>query len=165
MKRRNLARLRATALSMVVLLVAQFVAGIVANLYVKIPATIPGTKAGKPDLGWALAHGPADLRIHVVLAFLLVAAALVMAGLGIATRRAAWITTTVTGLVMILVATSGGLGFLSDGSNASSLQMALGFMGAFLSYATGFYLTKTSAGPGARLQPASQVTSARSPRP
>lgn len=165
MKGTNLARLRVTALSMVVLLVAQFVAGVVANLYVRIPATIPGTKAGKPDLGWALAHGPADLRIHVVLAFLLVAAALVMAGLGIATRRAAWIITTLTGAVMILVATSGGLGFLSGGSNASSLQMALGFMGAFLSYAIGFYMTKTSAGPGARLQVASQVTSARSPRP
>jgi hypothetical protein len=80
-------------LSMVVLLVAQFAVGIVANLYVKIPAAIPGTKAGKPDLGWALAHGAADLRIHVVLAFLLIAVALVMAGPGIATRRAAWVIT------------------------------------------------------------------------
>ena len=150
---------------MVVLLVAQFAVGIVANLYVKIPATIPGTNAGKPDITWALAHGPADLRIHVVLAFLLVAAALVMAGLGVAARRPAWIITTLTGAVMILVATSGGLGFLSGGSNASSLQMALGFMGAFLSYATGFYMTKTSNGSGARLGSTSQVTSARSPRP
>ena len=151
---------------MVVLLVAQFVVGIVANLYVKIPATIPGTKAGRPDIGWALAHGPADLRIHVGLAFLLVAAALVMAGLGVATRRAAWIITTLTGAVMILLATSGGVGFLTGGgSNASSLQMALGFMGAFLSYAIGFYITKTSDGSGAHLQDVSQVTSAQAPRP
>jgi len=157
----NLGRLRVTALAMVVLLVAQFVAGIAANLYVKIPPRIPGTRAGKPGIGWALAHGPADLRIHVSLALLLVAAALVMAGLGIATRRAAWIITTLTGAVMILVATSGGLGFLSSRDNASSLQMALGFMGAFLSYATGFYITKTSYGPGARLQ----ATTAQAPRP
>jgi hypothetical protein len=161
----DLRRLRVTSLSMVVLLVAQFVAGIVANLYVKIPATIPGTKAGKPDIGWALAHGPADLRIHVGLAILLVAAALVMAGLGIATRRAAWVITTLTGLLMILVATSGGLGFLSGGSNASSLQMALGFMGAFLSYATGFYITRTSDWSGAdRLQTANRVSSVPAPR-
>jgi hypothetical protein len=53
---------------------------------------------------------------------------------------------------MILVATSGGLGFLSGGSNARSLQMASGFMGAFLSYATGFYVTKTSDGSGTCLQ-------------
>lgn len=139
----NPGRLRVTALSMVVALVAQFVVGIVANLYVKIPATIPGKNARKPDVSWALGHGPADLRIHVVLAFLLVAAALVMAGLGVATRRAVWIITTITGAVMILVATGAGLGFLSDGSNASSLRMALGFIGAFLSYAVGFYLTKT----------------------
>jgi hypothetical protein len=161
----SLARLRVTALSMMLLLVAQFVVGIVANLYVTIPATIPGTKAGKPDIGWALAHSPVDLRIHVVLAFLLVAAALVMAGLGVATRRAAWIITTLTGAVMILVATSGGLGFLSGASSASSLQMALGFMGAFLAYAAGFYVTKTSDRPAARLRSASQVSSARAPRP
>jgi hypothetical protein len=163
----NLRRLRVTALSMVALLVAQFVAGIVANLYVKIPATIPGTKARKPDIGWALAHGPADLRIHVSLALLLVAAALVMAGLGIATRRAAWSIPTVTGLLMILWAFAGGLGFLGDSTdNGSSLQMALGFMGAFLSYGTGFYIARTSNASGAdRLQAASQVTSARAPRP
>ena len=166
MKGKNQRRLRVTALSMVVLLVAQFVVGIVANLYVKIPATIPGTKAGKPDVGWALAHGPVDLRIHVVLAYLLVAAALVMAGLGIATRRKAWIIPTLTGAVMILVAFSGGFGFLAQGDNASSLQMALGFMGAFLSYATGFYITRTPDGSGTdRLQAASQVTSTRVPRP
>jgi hypothetical protein len=157
----NLRRLRLTALSMVVLLVAQFVAGIVANLYVKIPATIPGTKGAKPDIPWALAHGPADLRIHVSLALLLVAAALVMAGLGIATRRAAWIVPTAVGLLMILWAFAGGLGFLGDSTdNGSSLQMALGFMGAFLSYAAGFYITRTSHASGKdRLRAANRVAS------
>lgn len=161
MKRTDLRRLRVTSLSMVVLLVAQFVAGIVANLYVKIPATIPGTKAGKPDIGWALAHGPADLRIHVSLALLLVAAALIMAGVGIATRRAAWIIPTVVGLLMILWAFAGGLGFLGDSTDSgSSLQMALGFIGAFLSYGTGFYITRTSDESGAsRLKTADRVVS------
>jgi hypothetical protein len=160
-KATNLRRLRVTALSMVVLLVAQFVAGIVANLYVKVPATIPGTKAGKPDIPWALAHGPVDLRIHVSLALLLVAAGLVMAGLGIATRRAAWIILTVIGVLMILWAFAGGLGFLGDSTdNGSSLQMALGFMGAFLSYATAFYITRTSDTSRVdRLQAANRVVS------
>jgi hypothetical protein len=39
----------------------------------------------------------------------------------------------------------GGIGFLvAGGHNFDSLLMALGFMGAFLAYAAGFYLTRDS---------------------
>jgi hypothetical protein len=144
----KLAGLRLTALSMLLLLVAQFVAGIVANLYVTIPATIPGTGPGQSgqvlrDIGWALAHGALDLRIHVGVALLLVAASLVMAGFGIATRRAAWVVSTLVGAVMIVTAAEGGIGFLAAGGhNFDSLLMALGFMGAFIAYGAGFYLTQ-----------------------
>lgn len=171
MKGTNLGRLRVTALAMVLLLVAQFAAGMVANLYVKIPATIPGAKPGQSGqvpraIGWALAHGPADLRIHVSLAILLLIAALVMAGLGIATRRAAWIITTLTGAGMILLAVSGGVGFLAAGGhNVDSLEMALGFMGAFLAYGTGFNLAKGSTAAGPDRHAANQMRSAPARRP
>jgi hypothetical protein len=138
--------LRLTALSMVALLVVQFVAGMTATLYVKIPATIPGDRPGhrgsvRHDISWALTQGPIDLRIHVANALLLVLASLVMAGFGIAARRLVWVISTIVGVTALLTAFEGGIGFLTGGGQASdSLMMALGFMAAFLSYGTGFYL-------------------------
>jgi hypothetical protein len=162
MPSRTLRGLQLTALTMVTLLVGQFVAGMVANLYVQVPATIPGDKPGHHgavlhDIGWALTQGPLDLQIHVANALLLVLSSLIMAGFGIAAKRAVWVTTTLIGAAAMAAAFEGGIGFLAGGGHAGdSLLMALGFMSAFLSYGTGFYLSRaprSASGPRARKLP------------
>jgi hypothetical protein len=104
-------------------------------------------------LAWVVATSRASVLSGYVEAALavgicLVVVWLVMAGFGIASRRAVWVTTTITGAVMMPAAAEGGVGFLvADRHNSDSLLMALGFIGAMLAYGSAFALTGNPTGP------------------
>ncbi len=141
MPNRMLERFRAGATGILVLLLAQFALGMIANLYVEFPSPLAGGDA----FAWAFGHSLV-VTVHVLLAALLLAASLVTA------EFAAWsgvptvARSGVAGLLLVLVAAVCGIWFLTDGQgNASSLLMALAFMGAFVAYAAGLHAARSAA--------------------
>lgn len=139
--------------AILLLLLAQFLVGMVVNLYVQIPSAHPGTRGATPfsedvpqieqGLGWALAHGDLNLRIHVVLGLLLGLTALLIIGLAIATRRRARVLISVAGALTIAGASINGVAFLNAGGQAlNSLAMSVNFLLALVIYAVTLYRTR-----------------------
>lgn len=134
--------LRAATLAVTLLLLGQFAVGMVTNLFVTVPAHHPGAHAANYFSGvgtvvsWAISQATPALAAHAALGVTLVAAALVVLGLSIPTRRAATVASAVVGLLAIIGAGFNGASFLNYGHNVSSLIMALLFAVAVLAYAT-----------------------------
>jgi heme A synthase len=120
----RLVRLRMASLGAVVMLIIQFVLGMVYNLYGTAPTA-------KKSIG--LFSGPV-IALHVILGILLGIAAIVLLVRAIQARHQLSIWMTAIGLLAIAEAGSAGLGFAGDGSNGSSLGMALGFAVALACY-------------------------------
>src|SRR5258708_19422841 len=105
-----LSRLQIISTIMLLLLSVQFLVGMVVNLYVKVPSVHPGAEASDyfvgvvQGLAWVLIHGTLALVVHVVLGLLLFLIALILIGLAIASRRRAWIITSLIGLLGIMAA-------------------------------------------------------------
>lgn len=128
-----------------VLLVIQFVSGMVLNLYIALPPTHPGTgDSYAPSIPWALAGGGGMvLAIHVATWLGLTIGGVVLLVLGVLRRSRGYLIGTSIGLVFLLGAASGGLTFLNrGGDNSESLLMALGFLGALVTYALTGYVTR-----------------------
>jgi hypothetical protein len=115
--------LRGNCMGAAVLLVIQFALGIVVNLYVNVPTN----KAFFPAV-----FSSAALAAHFIVALLLLAAAISALVRAIRLRKA--IVFTSIGLLAILFAASAGSAFVGDGTNASSLSMALATAVAMFSY-------------------------------
>ena|ERR1700730_148369 len=129
------------------LLVVQYLLGMVANLFIKVPGVHPGAQAPEyfsgvvQGVAWALVHSQLGLLLHVVVGLLLGIASFIMLGLAIASRRRAWIATSILGWIGIMGAGFNGASFLNYGHDFSSLLMSIGFILALVSYAIGFYIT------------------------
>ena len=132
---RRLSGLRRASLGALVMLVVQFGLGIGVNLYVTLPA-----KGG----GGAFSNGPL-LALHVVVGLLLILAAIGLLVRAIIARHGAVIAVAAVGLLAIATAATQGFSFVSDGTNAASLAMALATGVAMLSYAIALYLVRTPA--------------------
>ena len=135
-------RFRLAMAAILLLLPLQFVAGMLANLYVAIPEPLPTGEGWT----WSFAHSTV-IPLHVLLGTLLLVLSLVTVefGLWASARRAAVIA--VGGFLCVATAYLSGMLFLTYGqSNLSSFLMALGFMGACVVYAVGFYVTRPEAG-------------------
>ena len=128
---------RGVLLALLVLLVPQFVLGMVINLDIPFPGTLHGVHAWQ----WALAQSV--IALHIALGTLLVLLTVGAVGLGIAMRRLAPLLSSVLGCVLLLLTWVSGYLFLTEGQqNVRSLTMALGFLGALITYAVGYYVTR-----------------------
>ena len=134
---RRIGAFRGFLLALLVLLVPQFVLGMLINLYVPFPGALLGRSAWQ----WALSQPL--IQLHLALGTLLVILALATVALGIATHRVPTLAWSLLGCVMLLLAWLSGDLFLSEGQQATrSLTMALGFLGALIAYAVGYYMTR-----------------------
>jgi hypothetical protein len=106
-----------------VLLIIQFAIGIGVNLYIEVPEN----KSFLPAV-----FSSAALAAHAIVALLLLGSAISALVRAIRVRKA--IAFTSIGLAAILVAASAGSAFVGDGSNGSSLTMALAAAVAMFCY-------------------------------
>ena len=140
--------LRILTLIILLLLAAQFLIGMLVNLYVTTIPPHPGVGAPEYFSGvaqavtWALVHAPLFLLVHVIVGLLLFLGSLVVLGLAIASRRRAWIVTSIIGLLGIIAAGFNGASFMNYGEPFSSLFMSMGFLLAVIPYAIGVYVTR-----------------------
>ena len=135
--------LRALDAILLILLAAQFLIGMLVNLFVQVPAVHPGRDAPEYFSGvargvaWALFNAQWELLIHVVMGLLLFILSIVLLVLAIISRRGAWITVSVLGLIGIMAAGFNGASFMNYGHDFSSLLMAIGFLLTAISYTIG----------------------------
>ena len=140
--------LRTLTLIILLLLAAQFLVGMLVNLFVVVPSSHPGTNAPEYFSGvvtgvlWVLGHGTLWLLLHAIIGLALFLSALILIGLAIASRRRAWIISSIVGLLGIVAAGFNGASFLNYGQNFSSLLMSIGFLVAVIPYMIGLYVTR-----------------------
>ena len=140
--------LRILTLIILLLLAAQFLVGMLVNLFVVVPSNHPGTGAPEYFSGvvtgvlWVLGHGTLWLLLHAIIGLSLFLASLILLGLVIASRRRAWIISSIVGLLGIVAAGFNGASFLNYGQNFSSLLMSIGFLLAVIHYMIGIYVTR-----------------------
>ena len=140
--------LRVVTLIILLLLAAQFLVGMLVNLFVVVPAHHPGSNPPEYFSGvvtgvlWVLGDGTLWLRVHAIIGLALFLSALFLLGLAIASRRRAWIISSIIGLLGIVAAGFNGASFLNYGENFSSLLMAIGFLVAVIPYMIGVYVTR-----------------------
>lgn len=140
-------RLRSLCGAALLLLAIQFLVGMLVNLFVVVPAVHPGTAAPDYFVGvaqgvvWALENAVVALRLHVIIGLLLFIDALALIALAIASRRRAWVVSSLLGLLGIMAAGFNGASFMNYGHDFSSLFMSIGFLTAVIAYALGFYVT------------------------
>jgi hypothetical protein len=133
---RRLSGLRRASLGALVMLIVQFGLGVGVNLYTTLPA--------KGSAGDAFSNGPL-LVLHVVVGLLLIVAAIGLLVRAIIARHGPVIAVAAVGLLAIVAAATQGFSFVSDGTNAASLAMALATGVAMLCYATALYLVRAPA--------------------
>ena len=139
---------RILTLIILLLLATQFLVGMLVNLFVVVPSNHPGTKAPEYFSGvvtgvlWVLGHGTLWLLLHAIIGLSLFLASLILLGLAIASRRRAWIISSIVGLLGIMAAGFNGASFLNYGENFSSLLMSMGFLVAVIPYMIGIYVTR-----------------------
>jgi hypothetical protein len=122
-----------------VLLVIQYVLGMIANLEVQFPGNLPDGNAW----GWVWSHS-LIIQLHIYTGTLLLVVALVALILSMVVRHIVGIITAAAGLALIIFAWLSGAEFLARSQqNDLSLRMALGFMGAFVAYILGYYLSRS----------------------
>lgn len=134
--------LRTNALAALVMLVLEYGLGIAVNLY----AILPKGDHGQGVLGAfaaAITGGPIVLTIHALLGTLLLvtaAAAVIRASLA---RRSIHIALAAGGLLAIVVAWLAGASFVGDGSNGSSMGMAMATGVALICYLLILFIAPT----------------------
>jgi hypothetical protein len=139
---------RAITLTILLLLAAQFLIGMLVNLFVKVPSVHPGTNATEYFSGvvtgvlWVFGHGTLWLLLHAIVGLALLLCSLILLGLAIASRRRAWIISSIFGLLGIMAAGFNGASFLNYGHDFSSLLMSIGFLLAVIPYMIGIYVTR-----------------------
>jgi hypothetical protein len=121
-----------------VLLVIEYVLGMISNLKVQFPGNLPDGNAW----GWIWSHS-LIIQLLIYNGTLLLVVALVALILSIVARNIVESIAAAAGLAMIIFAWLSGAEFLASQQNDLSLRMALGFMGAFVAYILGYYLSRS----------------------
>ena len=147
-KRTSYRALRTLTLIILLLLAAQFLVGMLVNLFVVVPVNHPGAHPSEYFSGvvtgvlWVLGDGTLWLRVHAIIGLALFLASIILLVLAIASRRRAWIISSIFGLLGIVAAGFNGASFLNYGEDFSSLLMAIGFLVAVIPYMIGVYVTR-----------------------
>lgn len=143
-------RLRHATITMVGLLLAQFLLGIATNLYVTVPHDHPGIQVGYfagigKGIGWAVGSGPVPLAIHAALGSALVLVAITIVVLAVRSGARRWVACALIGLLAITAAWFNGVSFINLGQhNINSMIMSAGFAAATAAYTTALHLSATS---------------------
>lgn len=140
--------LRRLSVTMLALLLAQFLLGMLLNFFFTAPDQHPGANASSYFSGvaqvvwWALGHGGLEPTSHAGPGVVLGALSVALLVLGIRSRHRLWIVTTILGWIGVFAAGFNGASFLNYGHDFSSLLMTIGFLLALIAYALGVYSTK-----------------------
>jgi hypothetical protein len=119
-------------------LLALFILGMFANLYIEFPAGLSNGEAWK----WVFSSS-AVIAIHAVLGTLLLLVSITSLVMAIKTHRKVFIVSSSLGLVFTMLAAYAGSDFVGSGQTSfSSMLMALGFLGALVSYAYAVFQTR-----------------------
>ena len=120
----QLARLRASSLGVVAMLIIQFILGMIYNLYGTAPTA-------KKSIG---AFSSPVIALHVILTILLLIAAVAQLARAIGARHGLTIWMSAIGLVALLAAGGSGIGFINSGAAGASLGMSIAFAVALACY-------------------------------
>jgi len=112
--------------------------GMISNLEVQFPGNLPAGNAW----GWVWSHS-LIIQLHISTGTLLLVVALVALILSIVARNIVGSIAAAAGLALIIFAWLSGAEFLASQQNDLSLRMAPGFMGAFVAYIPGYYLSRS----------------------
>jgi len=126
--------LRANSFAAVVMLVVEYGLGMWVNLYGQLPASDHGASIAA-GFARAIDNGPVGLAVHALLGVLLIVSAVAAVVRAVLIRRAALIGATATGLIAMVTAALSGARFVGDGSNGSSMGMAVATGVAVAAYA------------------------------
>jgi hypothetical protein len=126
--------LRANSFAAIVILLIEYGLGIWVNLYAHLPRADHGADVAG-GFGRAVADGPVGLSIHALVGVILVVSATTAVVRSILIRRIALVVVAALGLVAVLVAGLGGARFVGQGTDASSMTMAIGAGVAIGAYA------------------------------
>ena len=139
---KRLRSMRLHALVSIIALTAEFVIGTYAALFAKIPDNLPGGNA------WAWSMSKSFVIAgHAVLGTLLALVSLETLVQGIIAKTARAFLPSAAGFVMVCLAWLSGAAFLSNVANdAYSFLMAIGFIGALISYGFAYHLARPSGG-------------------
>ncbi|HEX8727841.1 MAG TPA: hypothetical protein VF739_04420 [Ktedonobacterales bacterium] len=146
---RNDRLLRRLSLTMLFLLLLQYIVGMVVNFWAAVPDQHPGAHPANYFVGaaqsvwWALsASGLAPLILHATLGAILGILSVVTLVYGILRRTRLWVTVTVLGWLGVFSAGFNGASFLNYGEDFSSMIMSVAFLVALMAYALGLYYSK-----------------------
>ena len=151
--------LRNAFLTILIVLVVQFVLGMAVNLFVKVPLNHPGANSSEYFSGvaqsvtWAILQGPFLLVLHTSLGVLLVLVSLGILVRAIQSRSRAMIITATIGALTVLAAGLNGGSYLNYHEDFSSMLMASSFAIAVTAYVVGLWqspLPRESPTPDAR---------------
>jgi hypothetical protein len=143
---KRLKSFRLHAFVLIFVLVAEFILGTYAALFVEFPESLVNGNAWS----WAMSRS-FIVGAHAVLGTVLALGALEILALGFAIRNRRASIASVAGFLMVALAWLGGAAFLSDVSkDVYSFLMAIGFIGALVSYGFAYHLAARSSEAGSR---------------
>ena len=147
---RSNAPVRLLTVTVLLLLVAQFLAGMVVNLFVNIPKNHPGARPSEyfsgslQSVNWALgSSGLPWLEGHAGIGVLLFLVAVALLLVAIRSGRRAHVIAASFGLAGIIGAGFNGASFLDFNENFSSMLMSGGFALALTAYVLGLYAARS----------------------
>jgi hypothetical protein len=136
--------LRANSFAAVVILVVEYGLGMWVNLYGQLPASDQGASIAT-GFARSIYKGPVGLSVHALLGVVLIISALTAVVRAVLVRRPALIGVTAVGLVAVVAAAFSGASFVGDGSNGSSMGMAVAAGAAIAAYALALLLSAGTA--------------------
>ena len=122
------------------LLLAQFLLGMWLNLFVSFPTSLfsqPGIGSMMGTMmGFMVTGGMPILMVHMMLGFALLVVSILVLAFAMGSSAPGLVLISVLGLVSVLAAGLGGLGFMFSGfqNDLFSYLMAIGFISAFTTY-------------------------------
>lgn len=129
----RLRSLRIHGIFLTVALVVQYALGMYVNLFVTFPENATQSQL------WEFAWSQKSLASHILLAFLILFGAIVLAIRAVRFKNVIWIRASGIGLLAVLAAGASGATFIPSQSDIYSYFMSLAFLIAILSYMWGIF--------------------------
>ena len=128
--------LRSQGIGMLLILILEYILGMISNIFISLP------KDGSRGQLWQSAWSQIPIAAHIIIGYLLILGSLILIIRSFMKKDHIWKIASVGGFISIFIAALTGATFITSQQNIYSFMMSLGFMIAFLSYASGIYFTK-----------------------
>ena len=122
-------------ITLVLVLIFQYVLGMYTALYIEIPEDVSG---------WKFMGNSMIILSHVILGFLLAALSIWLTAASIKKMNGLWILFSIIGLAGVVLALMTGSAFMDGQSDSNSFLMSLGLGISLLSYAAGIYFSSVT---------------------